>query len=169
MNICAHRYVVRHRNRPQSMGERCPYVQFYDRIRLKELPPTACGATVFPVDDHGKCVFHSQDLDWKRQNDFTGKFLQLVQLLDMHDAERYYDFTEFVFLGNDFRTKDGFGENTLRITNTTFRKQAYFTAALFLDPVELEGIDFQDGASFNQAIFKRDLRFANSSIRGLDF
>jgi hypothetical protein len=123
-------------------------------------------ARVLPVDDRGACLFHSQEVAWKRQNDFHARFLQLVQLLDEHDTERYYDFAEFVFVGNDV---SGAEEHLLRITDTIFRKQAYFTGASFLDSFELERVDFQDGASFDQAIFKHDVIFEKTRIRGLDF
>jgi hypothetical protein len=152
------------------MGQRCPHPKFYDRVLSKasaELDGEA--APVLPIDDHGICIFHSRELAWKRKNDFTGKFLQLVKLLDVHDAERFYDFTEFVFLGSAYRTKSGAAERLLRIVDTNFRKQAYFTGASFLDPFELERVDFQDGASFDQANFTHGLTFGNTRSRGLDF
>jgi hypothetical protein len=121
------------------------------------------------MDDLGLCIFHSRELAWKRANDFKGKFLQLVQLLDEHDAERYYDFAEFVFPGGDVREKHGTEEYFLRVTDTTFRKQAYFTGASFLDAFELERVDFQDGASFDSASFHHDLAFEKAQFRGLDF
>jgi hypothetical protein len=121
------------------------------------------------IDERGACIFHSQEFAWKRQNDFMSKFFQLVQLLDKHDAERYYDFTEFVFLGTDRVPKKDAEEYVLRIEDAIFEKQAYFTGASFLDSFELERVDFRDGASFDQAAFNRELRFENTRSRSLDF
>jgi uncharacterized protein YjbI with pentapeptide repeats len=152
------------------MGQKCPYSQLYDSIRSTSPQPPEGGASPFlPVDDHGACIFHSQELAWKRQNDFTGKFLQLVQLLNEHDAESYYDFTEFVFPGSDLITKKGAQQYLLRISDVIFPKHAYFTGALFLNSFTLEQVEFHNGASFNRAIFHHDLTFENSNFRGLDF
>jgi uncharacterized protein YjbI with pentapeptide repeats len=170
MSICNHSYVARYHNRPASLGQECPYAQFYDRVRPTGAPPSeAGGASFLPFDSSGACIFHSQERAWKRQNDFTGEFLQLVRMLDEHDAERYYDFAEFVFPGNDLITKRGVEEYSLRITDTIFRKEAYFTGASFPDLMEFERVDFQQGASFDQAQFHRDLKFEKARIRGLDF
>jgi uncharacterized protein YjbI with pentapeptide repeats len=170
MSICNHSYAADYRNRPPSMGQQCPYSQFYDRVRLSGTRATEGDAVpLLSLDDRGACIFHSRELAWKRQNDFKGKFLQLVQLLDEHDAERYYDFAEFVFLGSDLREKRGAEEYFLLITDVIFRKQAYFTGASFLDSFELERVDFQDGASFDRAVFHHDLAFEKTRIRGLDF
>src|SRR6202008_672649 len=103
----------------------CPYIQFYDRIRSSgTIVQSPTNPRVLPIDDHGVCLFHSKEVDWKRQNDFKARFFELVKLLDAHDAERYYDFTEFVFLGGD-HANEGNKEPLLRITGTTFKKQTY--------------------------------------------
>lgn len=152
------------------MGQKCPYSQLYDRVRSTSPQPPEIGAVPFlPVDDRGACIFHSQELAWKRQNDFTSKFLQLVRLLDDHDAETYYDFTEFVFPGSELITKSGAQQYLLRISDVIFRKHAYFTGALFLDSFELEQVDFHNGATFDQAIFHHNLTFKKARFRGLDF
>jgi len=170
MKVCNHNYAALYRNRPTSLGRQCRYPQLYARLRATGPPPADEDVTPFlPIDDHGACVFHSRELVWKRQNDFTGKFLQLIHLLDEHDVDRYYDFAEFVFLGTDLITKSGAEQYLLRLTDMVFRKQAYFTGALFLDSLELERIDFRDGASFDQATFQNSLTLAETQARGLDF
>jgi uncharacterized protein YjbI with pentapeptide repeats len=152
------------------MGQKCSFSQLYDKVRSTSLQTREVSAGPFlPVDDCGACIFHSLELAWKRQNDFTSKFLQLVQLLDEHDAESYYDFREFVFLGSDRVTKGGADEYRLRISEVIFRKHAYFIGASFLDSFELEQVDFNNGASFNQAVFHHDLTFKKARFRGLDF
>src|SRR5829696_600170 len=85
MSICNHSYAVHSQHRPRSMGKQCPHSLLYDRLRSTNLSPEIEAAPFLPVDDHGACIFHSKEIAWKRQNDFTGKFLQLVQLLDEHD------------------------------------------------------------------------------------
>jgi uncharacterized protein YjbI with pentapeptide repeats len=120
------------------------------------------------MDGRGACIFHSRDVAWKRANDFKGRFLQLVQLLDADGEQKDYDFAEFVFVGNEAGTKSGPGP-ILRIADTTFRRQAFFTGASFLDALELEGVDFKNGATFVQAGFAHGLSIKNARFGGLDF
>jgi len=103
------------------------------------------------VDDRGECIFHSQEVAWKRDNDFVGHFLQLVQLLTTDTATEYYDFAEFVFVGDGATGSSG--RRTLHIANTVFLQHAYFTAASFLDSLTFDAMNFRDGASFCQATF----------------
>ncbi|MGZ8394857.1 MAG: pentapeptide repeat-containing protein, partial [Nitrospira sp.] len=152
------------------MGERCPYPEFYEKIGsaaliAHEVEPTP----MLPMDDRGTCIFHSQDVAWKRENDFKGKFLELVRLLNADVNAKYFDFAEFVFVGNETRAKGGSEEHVLRISDTTFRRQTYFMAASFLDSLELDGVDFQNGAMFSGATFARNLSTENSRFCGLDF
>lgn len=169
MSICNHSYAGDYSNRPLTMGRQCPYSQFYDRVRLIKTPPNGNALPVLPLDDRGACIFHSQEVAWKRQNGFKDRFLQLVQLLNEHDIERYYDFAEFIFIGGDLSENRVAEAYLLRINNEIFRKQAYFTGASFLDLFELERVDFQDGASFDHAVFHHDVAFEKSRFVGLDF
>lgn len=141
--MCNHSYIAENFKQHRSMGKRCPYPEFYEKARSTESSaPEANLAPALPMDDHGACIFHSQEIAWKRKNDFKGKFLQLVQLLDAAGEERDYDFAEFVFVGSEIRTKNGSEEHVLDIEDTVFRKQAYFTGASFLDSFDLEGCRF---------------------------
>jgi uncharacterized protein YjbI with pentapeptide repeats len=168
--MCNHAYTADHFKSHRRMGNRCPYPEFYEKAQsTASSVPEAVPAPALLIDDWGACIFHSQEIAWKRKNDFKGKFLQLVQLLDADGAGRDYDFAEFVFVGSEIRTKSGSEEHVLHIADTTFRKQAYFTGASFLDSFELEGVDFQDGADFVYATFAHDLRIENARFRGITF
>lgn len=152
------------------MGIRCPYPEFYEKTRSTAVIANGAEpAPALPIDDRGACIFHSQDAAWKRGNDFEGKFLQLVRLLNAYEDAKYYDFAEFVFVGSEIRTASGSEEHVLRISDMAFRRQAYFMAASFLDSFELDGVEFQDGARFGEATFARNLRIENTRFRGLDF
>ena len=152
------------------MGKRCPVPGLYERARSKSShSPEADSTSTLPVDEHGACIFHSQEIAWKRENDFEGQFAKLVQILDVDETEDYYDFSEFRFLGNDLKTGLGSEQHTLCIADMVFRKRAYFTGAVFLDSLELDGVCFEDGATFAQATFAHDLKIMNARFRGLDF
>lgn len=168
--MCNHSYIADFMHR-RSMGRRCPYPEFYEKARSTEssVPDGEPLASTLPMDDGGACIFHSQEIAWKRKNDFKGKFLQLVQLLDAAGEGREYDFVEFVFVGSELRTKSGTEEHILDIGETVFRKEAHFMGASFLDSFELESVDFQRGANFIGATFARDLRIKNARLNGVDF
>src|ERR1051325_1652957 len=134
MTMCNHSYTADHFGKHRFMGNRCPYPEFYEKARSTvSRAPEAAALLALPMDDQGACIFHSQEIAWKRKNDFEGKLLHLVQLLDADGAGRDYDFAEFVFVGSELRTKNGSEEHVLHIADTAFRKQAYFTVASFLD------------------------------------
>lgn len=122
-----------------------------------------------PTDDRGACIFHSQEIAWKRKNDFKGKFLQLVRLIDAAGEDTDYDFAEFVFVGNEIRMKSGSEEHVLELADAIFRKKAYFTGASFLDSFGLESVNFLDGADFDYTTFAGDLRIHNARFKGLEF
>src|SRR5215207_3582299 len=110
--MCTHSYTAGHFKNKRSMGNQCPYPEFYDKARSPETGP----APTLPMDDRGACIFHSQEIAWKRKNDFKGKFLQLVQLLDADGAGRDYDFAEFIFVGTEPGTKNGSEEHVLHLS-----------------------------------------------------
>jgi len=158
--MCNHAYTANYKQKPEALGKRCLYPDFYERARLStpNMPVPA-----LPIDDRGECIFHSREVAWKRDQDFESHFLQLVQMLIAETEAKYYDFAEFVFVGG------GSGPHKLHIADTVFLKQAYFIGACFLDPLALEGVEFQGGADFRQATFASDLKVTDSRFRGLDF
>jgi hypothetical protein len=168
--MCNHRYTADLFAKHRSIGERCPYPELYEKVRatITSAPETE-SAFVLPIDDRGACIFHSQQIEWKRRNDFKGKFLQLVQLLDTDKAARIYNFAEFVFVGNEIETKSGSREHLLNIADTIFGKQACFTGSSFVDSLVLERVNFQKGANFEYVTFACNLRIESSDIHGSDF
>lgn len=166
--MCNHVYTVPDHRKPRPNGNRCPYPDIY----LSFLPTPLdlaieLQSPELPIDDQGKCIFHSEQADWKRSNDFTGKFHELLQLLDRTPAN--YDFAEFVFVGSEIKTESGAASHVLCVIDTIFRKEAIFTGAFFLDSVEFDGVVFEQGATFPKSNFLKNLRMANTRCRSLDF
>ncbi len=158
--MCNHAYTANYQQMPVTMGKRCPYPEFFEKARSVA---AMTSVPALPVDDQGECIFHSRQVAWKRDHDFEGQFLQLVQLLIAEPGAKHYDFAEFVFVAN------GSGPHMFHITDTVFLQKAYFTAAIFLDSLTLEGVDFRNGADFRQATFTGDLWVTNARFSGLDF
>ncbi len=150
------------------MGNRCPYPELY--ARAAAMARTGTGASeepVLPMDSQGTCIFHSQDMDWKRENGFGRSFRRLVELLNQ--AEQDHDFAAFVFGGDEVRPRSGAEVQVLHIRDTVFRRETDFTGSSFLDSIEFDAVHFQGGATFRSATFHRDLEISNTRARGFDF
>lgn len=168
--MCNHSYTPGRFERHRRMGNRCPYPEFYEKVRSIALnAPEAVPEPSLPIDDRGACIFHSKEIEWKRKNAFKGKFLELVKLLDANEAGRNYDFTEFVFVGNEPGISSDSEEHVFHIADMAFGKQAYFTGASFLDSFVLDGVEFQHGANFDYATFAHNLKIENTRLHGVDF
>lgn len=161
--MCNHAYTGDYRKMPRGMGERCPYPDLY---RKSALAAPEESAPKLPTDGEGRCLFHSQDAAWKRQNDFAGQFRQLVQMLNAEQAAKYYDFAEFVFVGSE--ASSGSASPSLHISHTMFLRQAFFTSATFFDSLILERVEFRDGADFRRASFVGDLKVAEARFAGIE-
>src|SRR5688500_16152046 len=105
--MCNHVYVVSVQKKGRRpMDDRCPYPELYARAATAAETGTGpCETPTLPMDSKGTCIFHSQEIDWKRENGFGRHFRQLIHLLA--DAEQDHDFAEFVFVGDEVRTKSG--------------------------------------------------------------
>lgn len=158
--MCNHVYKADYTARPEGMGSTCPYPAFYATLPSDCDPTGGTERAVLPLDVRGACIFHSQDVAWKRENDFPASFQQLLRLLDAVAGNRYDDFTEFVFVGS---AVDG----SLRLKDTVFLRQAYFTGARFADPIVFEGVEFPNAADFDQAVFDGGLTVRSSLFNGL--
>jgi hypothetical protein len=149
------------------MGIRCPYPEIFADLRAA--PTDSDPPPALPVDRHGACLFHSQEAAWKREQQFEARFRQLLSVLDTDEAIVLYDFAEFAFVGSGPGSTGIRAEHVVRIAGTTFAKAAYFTAAVFLDPVEIEDVEFSGGATFDRATFASELRIVSTHFRDLDF
>jgi nucleoside phosphorylase len=146
---------------PSNLGRRCPYPDFYTKIH---------GISDLPIDSTGACIFHSQIIDWKRENSFDKYFLQLIQILNStNDEINLYDFTEFVFVGSKIETSNQNEHYIFRVNDISLKKEACFLGASFLDSTIFDDIIFTEGADFQQTTFKRDLEFTNVNFGRLDF
>jgi uncharacterized protein YjbI with pentapeptide repeats len=166
--MCNHVYVVSNPKKSRHAGNRCPYPEFFARAAATVEAAAGPGeAPALPMDCQGTCIFHSQDIDWKRKSGFGNTFRKLVHLLA--SAEQEHDFAEFVFVGDEVRTKSGAQVHVLRINNTVFPRAVDFTGSSFPDSIEFEKVHFQRGATFKGATFYRDLKIRNTRSTDFDF
>lgn len=154
--MCNHRYSGNYEHWGATIGVRCPYPAFFEKMALP-----------LPTDGMGACIFHSGDVAWKRANDFAGRFRGLLALLGADEEVRNGDFAEFVFVGD--APEQPSGQAVIRMPDIVFRRPARFVAASFIDPLILDDVRFDSDANFSQAVFSQGLTFSRTSIRGADF
>lgn len=158
--MCNHVYRADYSSRPRSLGRQCPYPAFFAGL------PDAGPDDTLPLDGTGACIFHSEDIAWKRANDLPGRFIRLIALLNAHGTERHGDFAEFVLVGAEGTTWRGKSGHVLRIADTVFTRQPYFISARFVDAVEMERVDFPNGAEFDGSSFLGDLTLTDAATNG---
>lgn len=163
--MCGHVYRGDYRTGPKGLGIRCPYPELFARARARAEPDAATDALLeLPYDEHGLCLFHSQDGGWKRRNRFAARFRELLRVLSEDDEARYFDFAEIVLVADDAE-----GMGSIGITSLSLPKRCHFTGALFLDALVLEDVDFAGGVTFEKTSFERDLRAERVRFAGVDF
>jgi len=170
--MCNHKYTFNYSQQRASIGKECPYARIYSELKNNKAPnfENIASNLELPLDSHGICIFHSNELKWKRENDFTTKFLELLQLLNAYNDDSYcYDFAEFVFVGEHLKSRKDVKYRVFNLPDCTLNKEADFIGALFVDRVELNNISFKLGATFQEARFNGELKMKNISFGSADF
>jgi len=65
-----------------------------------------------PIDESGKCIFHSNNLTWKRAQQFTERFLELLQIMLQEETLKELDFRECQFVGFRWQTHRHLGRES---------------------------------------------------------
>jgi uncharacterized protein YjbI with pentapeptide repeats len=168
--MCNHGYTTKYAHLPRSIGKQCPYPELYKKAYSKEkLGEDEDAIPKLPIDKDGVCIFHSQNVEWKRENDFEGEFLKLISLIDADESHGFYDFVDFIFIGNERISKQGTDHHILCIANKEFRKMAYFSGSSFIDDIVFKDVNFTGGASFELTTFANSLSIKNTIINGVTF
>jgi len=178
--MCNHKYTTVHKTH-----KKCPYPDLYSDLKIKEIIKENNYDLDIPLDNNGICLFHSNDLEWKAQNNFVPKFLNLIKLLDAcGDCNKTrYDFAEFVFVGkikieNISLERSNFSgavfNDRFELSNTTlksidfidtlFKRGATIKKVAFLESVRFQGSIFEQGSSLEEVIFHAESFFEDSKF-----
>lgn len=109
-----------------------------------------------PLDSEGRCVFHSQDADWKREHNLIGHFLKLLEAIGAQ-AKPQYVFKEFYFSEN------------LALEELTFASEISFAHSRFAKGARFVGCHFKGGLNLKGACFEGPLRISYGVINSLVF
>ena len=165
----------------------CINSKIFDDFKTLNLSDLHDNVNSLPIDEDGYCIFHSINIDWKKENNFNQRFLDLLTILN-HQANirknnkekrGTFNFEAFVFVGNnniiDFSELE-FIENTyfknavfnekLLLNNTTLKNGCQFDNTKFNNNVEINNTNFNDTATFQYSEFEGDFTCQNSIFEG---
>lgn len=130
--------------------------------------------SALPVDTNGVCLFHSSDIEWKRNNNFVERLTALIDWaghdVDMEDIS----FDDFVLVGNctlvntawekhDYKL-DSTNKHILYFQNVRCRKNIVFHNAKFLDPLIIENGFFKADLIIDHCVFEDSISLNRLSI-----
>lgn len=161
--MCEYRF--RHFSAPASQGS-CSIGSYFDYWNKLKFPPVSTPtewSSEIPVDANGLCLFHSRDVEWKTQNHFHSRFLQLLKILEglSMDAKRPTSFTpidlrECYFIGIP---RIGSKDRSIILENLDL-----------FGPVQLDFQNsiFEDAMSFRKMHLKQtQVNFSHCQFKGL--
>jgi carbon monoxide dehydrogenase subunit G len=146
--MCNHQYDIKNVKYLGIKEKQCKYSTMYDTLRKQNLSNEI--DLTLPIDENGECIFHSKNIEWKRANNFTKRFEDLIKLYAILE-ERSYDFVEFVFIGNEKNITE-----LKNIENQLKTGSFSFVGATFETNVRIENIN----------TIKHNISFGNSRFRG---
>lgn len=129
-------------------------ISYHNGLQYKDLP----------CDKKGKCLFHSEDLEWKRANKFFERFYELCEywkLVNKQQAQEsalYFHDCHFVGIESDFKYKF---ENTtsfgIYVENFILKNDILFFDCVFHDTVYINRGLFKEGITLDNCVFKQDI------------
>ena len=110
------------------------------------------------LDNQGFCLFHSENEEWKAENNFISYLEKLINYFKAEPLE------ESVFLDNIIFT--GSIENIF--SNKEFKKNISLKQSQFKEDLKIESTTFKD-LNFELAVFNKKVAFSNLSIKKATF
>lgn len=162
--MCTHHHT---KNYYHPLPETCQLAD-YLKVRAAQIPLVF---TDLPIDPHGKCLFHSHDLPWKRANQCAERFRDLYLAMASDEQLKELDFREFWLTGGDFSQQAGvllenafMDGDLVLLGGVTIEKPIRFRGAKFCDPLLLTDLVCMD-IDFDEAVFKDVTTFQRCHFR----
>ena len=97
--MCTHKYIKTDR---WFKNTTCNYSELY------EIESESSKEKMFeiPHDENGKCIFHSDNIEWKQKNDFQNKLITLIEIINNDENIESLDFRDFIFVGKSMANDD---------------------------------------------------------------
>jgi len=168
-NICSHKF-------EKDEKKSCKLDEFFSQMRLKGVG-SPDKLLYLPHDAIGECIFHSQDLEWKRENNFMDWLKKLIFLSDKYDDENdEIELDEVIFVGNSLLEEQEFkhkiradSENELyciKLENTFCNKSIVLNNAKFEDIIILERCCLKKDLVLQSCCFSKGISINHITIGG---
>lgn len=132
---------------------------------------------ILAEDNAGYCLFHSRDLDWKRQKGFVESFMALSLYLNEDKSEEQLEFHDFHFVGWE-EDEDNLGAHfdfnilfaltviskDILLYDSTFYDHLYLERMIFRGDVTLINCTFQKQVHLNRCVFGESLDVSDSTF-----
>lgn len=140
----------------------CIYPQLYEELKKNPSEFTEMDFNL-PIDEDGFCIFHSKNIEWKREQGFFNKFLDIISVLNSHAVNRrekkerrkFFDFSGFTLIGND---------NIIDFTELKFQEYPKFKNAIFIDKLLFSNTVFVNGCQFEKSVFKNNVEIKHTKF-----
>ncbi|MPL94169.1 hypothetical protein SDC9_40317 [bioreactor metagenome] len=145
----------------KSKNSNCIYPKLFEDFEKNKSEFSGYNCSL-PIDEDGFCLFHSRNIEWKRENNFISKFISLIEMINHYEEitsaktkSIKYDFSGFILIGLN---------NVIDLSDIHFLKYPDFDNAIFYDSLLLNNVDFSQGALFESAKFKESVEIKNSKF-----
>lgn len=150
--MCEYKY--KNKSMGHKIGSPCIYSNLKDKIYNEE--PLS-----LLIDNEGNCIFHSNNLVWKKANDFNLHLKALIKFYEK-DSPKLIDFSEIIFINSD-ENNNKICFSDLKFNNYIDMSYCTFHEDLLINNCDLVGLDILGGK------FKKYSNISNCSIRSLNF
>lgn len=140
--MCNHTY-------KNNNTQHCNWEQMFSSTQMEKVSPAE-----LPHDSEGKCIFHSADLQWKRENNFSQWLKKLVLLLDKRDDVIELD--DIILVGDSLMEK----QDTKYRFRTNAENESYCIVLenlLCSHAIVLRNAVLEDSLILERCCFKKDL------------
>lgn len=160
--MCNHSYLI---NKEGNKFKNCPYPTLYKKWKKEEnLELNLEHSIHLPHDDYDKCIFHSSQYKWKRENKFLGRFLDLISLIENDNNRKVFDFRDFVIVGD--KEQENYN---IPLLDYSFKLPIRLNGAKFKDSVLFKNIEFDKGGSMIGVEFQEAITFDECTFYGMEF
>lgn len=119
---------------------------FSAKVLLKKLP----------LDSNQLCIFHSKNLQWKRETNFHGYLLAFINLCEKDSRIESIDILNITLVGNINKSID--------LSNRSFTKPLQIKFCIFEDFLDFRNSIFQNLVDFHKSIFNASAHFNKSKF-----
>ena len=115
-----------------------------------------------PIDKSSLCIFHSDNIQWKKENDFNGFVVKLFNKI-YSDKITSYGFHDFIFTGKNI-IEEYSVENILYFNKILSRSTLTFYDCVFKCEVEIEQSVFKEALNFVNCKFEHEVTLNSCSF-----